>query len=148
MEPELWEMLDRNERIDYSYAHRQATREAGMVIHGRVVCGIYRKLAEARLELKEYDYLLDLHHKRERPWIEQWQRETGHEHMLPDYGRLLEWLANKADQAERDRLKEQLGVALDALNDVCCKADANSNEWLAARMGIHKIDEIGEIDEY
>ncbi len=148
MEPEHLEMLDAGEQKRHNELVALLAKATEVPdwrrTEWRLALSYLVKLASVRLEVKEYEYLFDLHHKRERPWIEQWQRETGHEHMLPDYGGLLEWLSHKAEQrdafrkerdimfnqretawvehgmlkAERDRLKEQLDVALAAINEM------------------------------
>jgi len=53
---------------------------------------------DLRLELSGWDDLLELQRKREQPWVERWQQETGKADTLPDYGEFLGWLIAKLDE--------------------------------------------------
>ena len=53
-----------------------------------------------REDLAGYDSLFNLQQKRERPWIEAWRKATGKHDTLPDYGKLLAWICDRAETAE------------------------------------------------
>ena len=70
----------------------------------RVVVTTLRQAREAIEELAEdifsFDSLFKMAQKRERPWIKAWQKATGKAGRLPDYGKLLIWLCDRAETAE------------------------------------------------
>ncbi len=55
---------------------------------------------ELRERVAEHDTLFDLAQKRERPWIEAWREATGKHNTLPDYGKMLAWICDRAESAE------------------------------------------------
>lgn len=71
--------------------------------HDRAVAAEARA-EQAREEIAEYEQVAALQRKREEPWIRRWQAETGKGPLvLPDYGVLMAWILDKAEQAEQER---------------------------------------------
>src|SRR5262245_55570097 len=58
------------------------------------------RLTKAVEEVTDLTRTFELQRKRERPWIERWRQETGKHDSVPDYGATLEWIMDKAEQAE------------------------------------------------
>ncbi len=65
---------------------------------------VERALVAAVETLREreaaYDTIFDLQRKRERPWIEAWQKASGKPNTLPDYGEMLNWLCGQIEAVE------------------------------------------------
>ena len=70
-----------------------------------------------REDVAGYKSLFDMAQKRERPWIEAWRKATGKHGTLPDYGKLLAWICDRAEagQAREAELAGALGGLLDSV---------------------------------
>ncbi len=74
---------------------------APVSMYDHTVHEIEKRVEAAEEEVREYDQLLELHRKREQPWIAAWQAATGKDGTLPDYGDMLAWIAGRAEAAEK-----------------------------------------------
>ena len=82
------------------------------VSHGdrRALLAEVRRLRDELADVSEsVDFGIRMAQERERPYVEQWQRETGKPDTLPDYSDLLHWVIGK-----NERLRTSLDILLRA----------------------------------
>lgn len=97
-------------------------------------CELAAELATAKERIAEYESVFALQRKRMAEADKRWQNATGNHNVMPDLGKLLEWLMADADAA-----KAQVAELRAALRDI---ADDSADEW-AQNRARRALDKIG-----
>jgi len=79
------------------------------------------RIAELEAEVADNDAMMEIRHQRTVEADREWQQATGQHDVFPDLGTLIDWLRERARQAEASeaRLRKALEAAKPPLEEFC-----------------------------
>ena len=112
-----------------------------------------KRIAELEAEVSENDAMMEIRRKRTIEADREWQQATGQHDVFPDLGTLIDWLRDRARQAEASeaRLRTALEWTCGWISEIFLqyKTGGEPDEWCSAQCW--KIAEqiyYGDIPEY